>query len=455
VRSDSRARSRAGRDGLRGTRRAHRHTSSDPTTRSKPPAEQSPSPLGRVRHPAPPTWLAGHGSAEHGLSTLVRAAARHAARPSAVTADGHRPVPPARKARPAGAPAVVTSRSAQSAERTLTRIPGATGQAVDATCCRRRSSVPAVRTTRSYRAGWAVMLACALGLLMGAGSAGATTGTYRRAAVVPSPVRLPVAVAVPACPAARLRLSEPLPSRRVATGYRREYVLTNVGRSRCALSGYPRVRLFDVRGRVLDSASPGAGPLTDDRGVRPVVLQRGGSAFFALSYFGWEPPLSACPLSRVTRVALPGQRASFRLLERFAPCRGQLYVTALTANEKALHPGWRDVEGGRPGRRPPSRHGSPLTFFCPEPLRERPAHVDEVVVRVARELERPRWPEGVRVTARPDANRSGRRPGVEAGACVVLAGGAVGPECAAPAVTAKRWLSSRWLPASTASTSRT
>lgn len=105
------------------------------------------------------------------------------------------------------------------------------------------------------------------------------------------------------------------------------WILTNVSKTKCTLSGYPSLDLYGKRGRPI--------PTTVKRDLRPgpttVSLAPGGSATFLTSYSDVPSSRRACPASSVMQITPPGVAKSLFIPAELGPCRGLVHVSAVKA----------------------------------------------------------------------------------------------------------------------------
>jgi len=103
------------------------------------------------------------------------------------------------------------------------------------------------------------------------------------------------------------------------------WILTNVSKTRCTLSGYPSIALYGKRGRPI--------PTTVKRDLPPgpalVTLAPGGSARFLSSYSDVPSSRRPCPASSVMQVTPPGVAKSLFIPAVLGPCRGLVHVSAV------------------------------------------------------------------------------------------------------------------------------
>ncbi len=106
-----------------------------------------------------------------------------------------------------------------------------------------------------------------------------------------------------------------------------KWVLTNVSKTKCTLSGYPSIALYGKRGRPI--------PTTVKRDLPPgpavVTLAPGGSARFLTSYSDVPSSRRPCPASSVMQITPPGVAKSLFIPAVLGPCRGLVHVSAVRA----------------------------------------------------------------------------------------------------------------------------
>lgn len=106
-----------------------------------------------------------------------------------------------------------------------------------------------------------------------------------------------------------------------------KWVLTNVSKTKCTLSGYPSIALYGKRGRPIATIVKRDLP----PGPAVVTLAPGGSARFLTSYSDVPSSRRPCPASSVMQITPPGVEKSLFIPAVLGPCRGLVHVSAVRA----------------------------------------------------------------------------------------------------------------------------
>jgi uncharacterized protein DUF4232 len=114
------------------------------------------------------------------------------------------------------------------------------------------------------------------------------------------------------------------------------FSLTNTGRP-CLLKGYPGIELVDRAGRAIDvDIGRGGGFIAEDPGPRDVPLDTQAKGWFVISSVA-VCGADVAPESAAVLVIPPDERRQLRIDAQIPYCPPSVRVSAIAADEGALH----------------------------------------------------------------------------------------------------------------------